>query len=350
MSTGVRLAAVACVTPPYSVAQHEAKAVAEQWFRGHPAGFDRVARVFHHPALRRRQLARPLAWYTRHHSFVDKNAAYCEVALDLMAQAGGEALARAQVAPNEVASLVVATSTGVSTPSLDATLLQRLDLPRSIARVPLWGLGCAGGAAALARAMLLVRGTGRPALVVAAEFCSLTFVAEDKSPANMVATAIFGDGVAAAVLVPSARAPGIELLGSLARVFDDSQDMMGWDVVPEGFKVRFAPSIPRFVRRETAGFFSATCRAVGVEPNDVVHYALHPGGPKVLEAYTDAMALREEQIADAWAVLADHGNMSGPTVLFVLDKLLRRPPPPGQVGLLAALGPGFAAEATVFRT
>lgn len=345
-----RLLCVATAAPQHVVSQAEAKAVARGWFREQPAVLERVLDVFDHASLRERRLSRPASWYERPHDFAEKNATYCEVALDLMTQACERALERSGLSRDAFGSLVFASSTGVSTPSLDATLLQRLGLSRSIARVPLWGLGCAGGAAALGRAATLVRGTGRPALVVAAELCSLTFVSEDKSPANVVATAIFGDGVAAAVLAPDDERPGIELLGSHARVFDDTQYVMGWDVVAEGFKVRFAPSIAAIVRREAGRVFADACAHAGVDVTRLRHYVLHPGGPKVLEAFAETVPLTRDQVADAWTVLAEYGNMSGPTVFFVLERFLSRPHAPGELGVLTALGPGFAAESTVFRT
>jgi alkylresorcinol/alkylpyrone synthase len=241
---------------------------------------------------------------------------------------------------------VFVSSTGIATPSLDATLVQQLELPRTIVRVPLWGLGCAGGAAGLARAAALCRGLGQPVLLVAVEVCSATFVAADLSKSNLIATALFGDGAAAAVIAPHGDGP--ELLGGYARLLDDSQDVMGWNVRDDGLQVRFARSIPQIVRELAPSFVREAAAAVGVSSDAIEHFVLHPGGAKVLEAYAAALALPPDRLAVSREVLRMYGNMSSPTALFVLDAFVRAPHRAG-LGIVIGLGPGFCAESVVLR-
>ena len=223
-------------------------------------------------------------------------------------------------------------------------------MSRATARVPLWGLGCAGGAAGLARAADLVRALERPVLLIASEVCSATFVHGDRSKSNLIATALFGDGAAAVVLAPAREGvAGLRVLGSHTQLLDDTAGVMGWTLEAEGLRVRFARSIPDIVRRTVPGFHRAAAGLAGIELAEVEHYVLHPGGARVLAAYEAALAVPRARIETAYQVLRAHGNMSSPTVLFVLERFMRDTPPTGAPGLLLGLGPGFAAEGVVFR-
>jgi alkylresorcinol/alkylpyrone synthase len=183
--------------------------------------------------------------------------------------------------------------------------------------------------------------------VIAAEVCSATFLAADHSPANLVATALFADGAAAAVLAPDG--PGPALLAARARLLDDSEDVMGWTLRPGGLQVRFARSIPAIVREVVPSFVAEAAAAAGLAADALEHLVVHPGGARVLRAYEDALAVAPDRLADARAVLRDHGNMSSPTALFVLAELLRSTPARDAPGLLLGLGPGFCAEAMILR-
>ncbi|MEE9382675.1 MAG: 3-oxoacyl-[acyl-carrier-protein] synthase III C-terminal domain-containing protein [Nannocystaceae bacterium] len=349
MSVNPHLVGLGTALPEHVVERSEARAFVEQMFSGRVRGLERLLSVFEHPRMHTRHLIRPLAWYASTRDFAEKNRVYCEAALALMETAANRALERSEVARHAIVAVVVATSTGIATPSLDATLVQRLGLSRSVQRVPLWGLGCAGGGAAVARASALARGLGGAVLLVAVEVCSATFVPQDHRISNIVAASIFSDGAAAAVIVPEREGGGLELLASHCRLFDDSQEVMGWDVTPEGFRVRFSKSIPQIVSEHTRSLVDAACGEAGVHASSLRHFLPHPGGPKVIEAYAQSLAIDESSLRHAWEVLRACGNMSSPTVLFVLERFLKAGPKKGSLGILMALGPGFCAETTVFR-
>jgi alkylresorcinol/alkylpyrone synthase len=306
-----------------------------------------LLRAFEHTKIEQRQLARPLQWYREAHSFVAKNEVYRDVALELAHAAAERALRAARCSPDAVAAVVFVSTTGLSTPSLDSTLIQRLGLPRSVVRLPVWGLGCAGGAAGLARTADLVRSIDGPALLVCVELCSTTFMHDDRSKANLIATALFGDGAAAAVVAPDGEGP--ELCGAHSLLLDDTYDVMGWDLREAGLKVRFARSIPQIVRQTIPAFVEDCARRLELSAACLQHFVVHPGGAKVLQAYQSALGLSRDRLADAWAVLQTHGNMSSPTVLFVLERFMARTAPTGQPGVILGLGPGFSAEAVMFR-
>jgi alkylresorcinol/alkylpyrone synthase len=343
---GPVVAAVATASPPHRVPQQELKAFARRTFARDVPGIDDLLAVFEHAGVEERQLACPLTWYEEPRAFPEKNEAYRRVALELAAAAAGEALRRARVAPGDVTALVFVSTTGISTPSLDCALIGALELPRNIARVPLWGLGCAGGAAGLARAAELARARGGAVLLVAVELCSVTFTHSDRSRSNVVATALFGDGAAAAVIAGDGDGP--RLLAAHSHLVDDSRDVMGWALVDDGLQVIFAPCIPALVREVLPRVVRDAAAAARVDPDALEHLVLHPGGAKVLASCEDCLRVPPAKLQCAREVLRDHGNMSSPTILFVLERFLRTTPPGDALGLAAAFGPGFSAEGVVF--
>lgn len=342
-----RVLAVGTASPAHEVLQSETKAFAKHFFAGSMRALDRLLGAFDNTRIERRQLVRPIDWYAEPHPFHEKNAVYCEAALELSALAAERALRRAGLSATDIDAVVFVSTTGIRTPSVDGALIERMGMRRDTVRLPVWGLGCAGGAAGLARAAELVRARGKPVLLVAAEICSATFVHGDRSKANLIATALFGDGAAAAVLAPGEQ--GLGVMASVSHLLEDSEDVMGWTVVEEGLRVRFARSIPAIVRAVVPQMRARAAAAVGVEPETLSRFILHPGGAKVLEAYEDVLGVDAAALGSAYAVLRDHGNMSSPTVLFVLERLLAAPPESDEHGLVLGLGPGFSAEGVVVR-
>lgn len=339
--------AVATATPPHRLPQAETRAFARRFFARDFPEIERLLPAFDNTGILERQLASPLEWFDAPHSFPEKNAVYRDCCLEISTRAAIAAMQRAGISPDEVAGLVFVSTTGISTPSLDSFLVQRLDLPRSAVRLPIWGLGCAGGAAGLARAADLVRALGRPILLITAEVCTATFMHGDRSKSNLIATALFGDGAAAAVLAPDGVGP--RLLASHSHLIDHSDDVMGWTLEPAGLRVRFSHSIPEVVRQTMPAFWPAAAAAAGLRAQDIEHLVVHPGGTRVLAAYEEVFGVDQDRLSLAREVLRDHGNMSSPTLLFVLERFMASTPPTGAAGLLLGLGPGFAAEGVVFR-
>ncbi len=347
-----RIRAVATAVPTHGVLQEEAQAFGREHFAGHLEGLSRLLPVFERASVRRRYFTRPPDWLARAPSFAERNAYFALEATDLAAEAAGRCLERAGCEPEEVGTLVVVSTTGLATPSLDAYLIQRLGMRLNTSRLPVWGLGCAGGVAGLARAGELARATSRGiVLLVAVETCGLTFCPEDRSKGNFIASALFGDG-AGAVLVagPGHEGIGPKIVGAQSTLWPDTYDVMGWDVADDGFRVKFSRDIPTIVRRWLRPVVEEFLKAYGLERNQVAHYVSHPGGPKVLEAYAAALELTAEQLTLSRQVLTEYGNTSSASVLFVLERTLEAGrAAPGDYGLLLALGPGFSAEQLLIR-
>lgn len=347
-----RVLGAATANPPYKIGQAEVRELVGAMFDRLP-GIERLLGVFENTGIESRYISAPPQWFTQEHSFAEKNALWFETALKISSQASQKAIAQAGIRPDQIGAVVLVTTTGIATPSLEAHLVQQLGIPLSAVRLPIWGLGCAGGAAGLARAAELAR--LRPqqyVLMVAVELCSLTFVRGDLSKSNLIATSLFADGAAALVLGYPAEedslegSPGPEIIGGFSRLLPGSYEVMGWDVKQEGLHVRFAQSIPNLVQGELGNLIRDGLESYGLSAGEVGSWVLHPGGAKVLAAYQEAMGIDEVSLQASWSVLRRYGNMSSPTALFVLADLMGHIEP-GTPGVLLALGPGFAAEGVV---
>ncbi len=355
---------VETAVPPYCVQQSDVRDFVHALFREQYHGIERLMTVFENIQIQTRYFSAPLSWFSEQQGFVQSNAAYIETALNISADASYRLLQRHGVRADDVEMIIAVSTTGIATPSLDGKLIQRLKLRASTRRMPVWGLGCAGGVAGLARTAELAGSlpTGKYALMVAVELCSLTFQRNDVSKSNIVASSLFADG-AAAVLVRSQEAleqvperssetiPETALLqicGSYSHLFDDSEDIMGWDIIETGLKVRFSRDIPTLIRQHLPSLLEQATASWGVRREDLKHYVVHAGGAKVLQAYQD-LGIPRTQLEPAYSVLRHYGNMSSVSVLFALREFLAHTPPTGELGLMMALGPGFSAEFILFR-
>jgi alkylresorcinol/alkylpyrone synthase len=358
-----RLVGLATAVPPYTIPQEVARHRVAPLFERVLGADQRLLQVFDHAEIAQRHACAPPEWFTVDHDFAEKNALYVENAVRLAAEASTRALASARLAPADVDHVVFVSSTGLATPSVDALLANELGFRSDVRRTPVWGLGCAGGAAGLSRARDFARADPDSCvLLVALELCSLTFQFQDRSRRNLVATALFGDGAAAAVVVGAGRAgapgangasPGrrpLSLLASRSTLWKGTKDVMGWTVDGSGLGVVFSRDIPAIVRREVRPGLLAFLAGEGLGLGQVAHLAVHPGGVKVLRAYAEALGRPAGDFAHARAVLRDCGNMSSPTCLFVLERFLEAGDiEAGDFAVLSALGPGFSAEYVLLR-
>jgi alkylresorcinol/alkylpyrone synthase len=342
-----RIVAAASAFPPHAVPQAAVREAVGRIFSGRIPDLERLLRVFDHSRIAVRRFMRPLEWYCRPRPAQERNCIYLEEGLELLTQAATRCLERAALPPAAVDHVIAVSSTGHATPSLDARLINRLGLRRDASRVPVWGLGCAAGAAGLARAFDHCRAhPPSRVLLVALETCSLTFLAADLSKKNLVGTAIFADG-AAAVLVAGTQADGAgpRLLASRSHLFPASERIMGWEFGDAGMQLVLSPRLPALVREELPGLVDGFLASRGLARGDLVHYLTHPGGAKVIDAYRATLGLSGSELDLTEAVLREHGNVSSVSVLAVLERWLAstRSRQPG-FGLLSAFGPGFSAE------
>lgn len=342
-----RIQAVATAVPSTRIDQESAVAFARQIFAEHIPDLERLLPLFTNSCVQTRYFAAPQDWFFTDHDLAERSALYVREATRLSAEAASKALTKAELVPKDVDYIIYVNTTGLATPSIDARLINTMRLRSDVRRTPIWGLGCAGGAAGLSHAhhYALAHPEAR-ILVVATELCGLTFLPGDTSKSNLVATALFGDGAAAAVVVGNAcEGPGLDVLGTCSRFYADSLDVMGWSVLQQGLQVVFAQRIPEIVEKTAAEDIGGFLAGHDLKIADINAFLLHPGGTKVMEAYEKALALEPTQLALTRGILRDYGNMSSATVFFVLERYLGEwGTGNGGYGLVSALGPGFCSE------
>jgi alkylresorcinol/alkylpyrone synthase len=342
MTAPVHLLSLATASPPHDLSQDEVIEAANQVFAGRFPQFDRMAPVFAHAGVRRRQVAMPVEWYLQPRTWPERSAVYDEVALDLFCQAGEGALGEAGLTGGDVDVIVTVSSTGLSTPSLEARAMSRMGFRPDAARVPVFGVGCAGGATGLGLAWRRARAQpGARVLLVCVELCSMAFQFEKLSKADIVSTAIFSDGAAACVVSSEGRGFAT-LTGAAEHTWPETLDIMGWRIDANSLGVVLARDLPPFIRREIRPAMEAMLASQVLAVDDVDRFICHPGGMKVIEAMEGAFGLGQGALDHEREVLADHGNMSSPTVLFILDRARRAGLPNRSV--VTAMGPGFTAS------
>lgn len=335
-----RLAGIATAVPSYVLDQAAVARAGLGLFQGTLADGGRAAAVYANAAIGTRYSCVPLEWYLAPHSFAERNDLYLRHAVELAEQAIRSALVRAGLAFGDVDAIVAVSTSGIATPSLDALLVERLSLRRDIERLPIFGLGCAGGVLGLARSGALARARpGARVLLVVVELCGLTFRHGDRSKSNLIASALFGDGAVACVV--STAGAGLGLVAWGEHTWPDSLNVMGWHVGNDGLGVVFSRDIPALVRRDFATVTDDFLARHGLTRARIDQFICHPGGAKVVDALEEALGVPAGALEDSRSVLRDYGNMSAATVLFVLERALGA----GRQGryLLSALGPGFTA-------
>jgi alkylresorcinol/alkylpyrone synthase len=345
------LASLATAVPPYDLIQEDVAERAASIFAPVEGGFHRLAPIYRNAMIDRRHACVPLDWFLEEHGFPERNRLYVDSATELLTQAATRALAEANLRPEDIDTIVTVSTSGIATPALDARVMERLPFRRDVERLPIFGLGCAGGVQGLSRAAAMARAApDSHVLLLVVELCSLTFRRQDRSKSNMVATALFGDGAAAAVITCNrdSAGPSAPRLGPWGEhTWPDSLDVMGWDVADDGLKVVFSRDIPSLVRDELRPVVDSFLARNGMRLNDIEEFVCHPGGAKVVDALEDCFDLQRGTLGHARETLRDHGNMSAATVLFVLRAALDERPTGGGRRLLTTLGPGFTAAMMV---
>ena len=342
------IVSLATAVPAYRIEQSEAKARAREAFGGKKELFDRLAGVFDNAGIAGRHIVAPPDWYLQAHGWRDRNAVYLEAAEQLFTDAATLAIEKAGLQPGDIDGVVTVSTTGIATPSLDARCAGRLGLRSNVRRVPVFGLGCAGGVNGLALTSRLAQAMpGSLWLFVTVETCSISIRLDSDDPAAVVATALFGDGAAAAVVTSGLHSIA-HIEGSAEKLWPDTLRIMGWDVDDPGLSVVFDRAIPPFIETELAEAVDAMCADLKVERSEIDRFCCHPGGVKVIDAIEASLELGQGSLNLEREVLRDYGNMSAPTVLFVLERLLRQGPQ--QKVMMTAFGPGFTCAGLLLDT
>jgi alkylresorcinol/alkylpyrone synthase len=339
----VTLLSLATAVPPHRISQAEAKEIGRELFSGRKALYDRLSGVFDNAGIEGRNIVAPIQWYAGDHRWESRNNLYLDASELLFEEAALSALAKAGLAPSDIDGIVFVSTTGIATPSLEARVGPRMGFRQDVRRVPIFGLGCAGGVSGLATAARLASAEpGTRWLFVTVETCSISIRLDTDDPAALVATALFGDGAAAAIVSTEGQGPAT--IGAAGeRQWPDTLGIMGWRVEDPGLAVVFDRAIPPFVTAELAGAIDSILADIGLARSDIDRLCSHPGGAKVITAIEQALSLETGTLDLEREVLHDHGNMSAPTVLFVAERLVERGLP--ERTLMTAFGPGFTCAA-----
>jgi alkylresorcinol/alkylpyrone synthase len=349
----MRILSVASSLPEHCYSQDAITAALVAYWKDELRDRAALLERFHaHTRVKRRHLAFPIDRYLELDTWGKANRAWFEVAEELGAGAIETALSRSALTSGEVDALFVVSVTGIASPSLDARLINRLGLRPDIKRTPIFGLGCAAGAIGLSRAADYVLAYPKQiALLLAVEICSLTMRRNDLSVANLIATGIFGDGAAVAILGgEQAHAPGPKILDHRSVFYPGTEHIMGWDISENGLGIVLSPELPALIKAHLADDLDSFLAANSLGRRDIGSWVMHPGGPKILEAIEVALNLHEQELRLSWESLERIGNLSSASVLCVLeDTMSSHRPPAGTLGVIAAMGPGFCSEFLLVR-
>ncbi|MGN7311987.1 type III polyketide synthase [Alkalicoccobacillus gibsonii] len=349
---------VSTYAPPHKLRQEDTMEFARELFSESFEDIERLLTVFGNGQIDERYFAAPMEWFHAPHTLKERNDLFIELAVKYGVAAIRNCLQdstflKRRVGVDEVDAIICVTSSGMSTPGLEARMMNHLSFDKHTKRIPIWGLGCAGGAAGLSRAFEYCQAHPKEnVLLICVELCSLTFQQNDHSKSNLIGTSLFADGVACALIGGDESPLRFDLvketsprfLGSRSTLMPQSEDVMGWDVRDSGLHVVFSRSIPGIVEKWLEPNVKEFLQAEGVQLSDIDAFIAHPGGKKVLESYEKALGFSTEKTAVSREVLRKYGNMSSPTVLYVLKEFMEADRPLGYRGLIAALGPGFCSE------
>jgi len=352
----MRILSVGTAYPPYRYPQNViSEALRDRW--AHKMEEPRLLTRLHaNCGVDFRNIVFPLEHYPELNTFRKTNDAWITHAVNLGQQATCRALDRAGIGPEDISAIFFASVTGISSPTVDARLINRLPFPVNVKRTPIFGLGCVAGAAGIARASDYVRAfPDHYALLLSVELCSLTWQDDDQSIANLISTGLFADGSAAVVLAGAETPRALEnhsprVLSTRSTFYRNTERVMGWDIVDTGFRIVLSPDVPKVVEENLLGNVTQFLADNNLTQDDISSFIFHSGGPKVLEAMQKSLSLPEDALAPSWKSLREVGNLSAASVLAVLEDYLNvHPGEPGTYSILAAMGPAFCSELVLLQ-
>jgi alkylresorcinol/alkylpyrone synthase len=347
------LAAISKIDFPFKIDQERAKQCAKDVFISTFPQIERMLGAFDNTEIKTRNFCKPLDYYTKPHSFQDHNSEYISISLEYSIQAIEKCIASAQIKKETITDIIFISTTGLSTPSIDALIINKMKLNQNINRLPVFGLGCAGGVAGFSKACTLAKANpDAVVLLVSVELCSLTFLRNDYSKSNFIGSSLFADGVAACLITGDNNAKKqknrISFIGAQSKLYYDTLDIMGWEFLDKGFKVMFSQDIPSIISKNIYNDVSSFLEKHELTFTDIKNFIFHPGGKKVLSAYKEALPVEGDFLKNTREVMTDNGNMSSPTVLYVLEKFYSQDFENGY-GLMVSLGPGFSSEMALLQ-
>lgn len=342
----VRIVALSKELPPYSRKTSDILPYVKTWLANQEERFQRkVLKIFEGAAVDVRYGIMDIDEVFRETSFEEKNNIYVEQAKILGKNVLKKALQKVDWAADSIDYIITVSCTGIMIPSLDAYLVNELDMAQDIVRLPVTEMGCAAGVSGLIYANSFLRShPGKRAAVVALESPTATFQLNDYSMANMVSAAIFGDGAACVLLSSEDKAEGPAIVGGEMYHFKDATHFMGFDLTNSGLRMILDPSVPAEIAAHFPNVIHPFLERYGSSMEEVDHLIFHPGGKKIVQTVEDLFGSMGKNIDDTRETLRLYGNMSSATVLYVLERFMEKEIMPGEKGLVLSFGPGFSAQ------
>jgi len=342
------LAAISKIDFPFRIGQEKVKKCAQELFEPSFPAVKKMMSVFDNTEIKTRNFCKPIDYYSTIHSFREQNEDYVRISLEYSVKAIEECIAKAEIKKEDITDIIFISTTGLATPSLDALIINKMKLNENISRMSIFGLGCAGGVAGFAKASVLAKANpDAVVLLVAVELCSLTFLRNDFSKSNFIGSSLFADGVAALIITGDSQTnktkSKISFLATQSKLYYDSLDVMGWEFLDKGFKVLFSQDIPTIIEKNIYNDVFSFLEKHQLKISDIKNFIFHPGGKKILTAYDEALKVEGDFLKNTREVMNDYGNMSSPTVLYVLERFFTQGFKDGY-GLMVSMGPGFSCE------
>jgi alkylresorcinol/alkylpyrone synthase len=344
--------------PPFCIKQEDVAGFAENLFSENFRDIKRLLPVFQNGEIESRHFVHDIDWFKNPKSFQERNDSFIEKSVELGAEAIRKCIENSHsVTYGDIDAIFTICTTGLATPSIEARIMNHLPFPDHVKRIPIWGLGCAGGASGLSRAYEYCLAFQKAnVLILTIELCSLTFQHGDRSKSNLIGTSLFADGVACSLMCGdnSPALIGVEtplpaIFATQSTTMKNSLDVMGWDIKDDGLFVVFSKDIPTIIEDWLKPNVEKFLSAYELSLKDISHFVAHPGGKKVIEAYQTALDLKHSLLDSSRDILRRFGNMSSATIQYVLKEHLDKNIQSGEIGLGVALGPGFSSELLLMR-
>jgi alkylresorcinol/alkylpyrone synthase len=347
------LLAISKIDFPYRVEQEKVKESVQELFAPSFPQIEKMMSAFENTEIKTRNFCKPLDYYAAIHGFEEQNKEYIRIALDYSIEAIEACIASSGIKKEDLTDIIFLSSTGLATPSLDALIINKMKLNANISRLPIFGLGCAGGVAGFAKASVLAKANpDAVVLLVAVELCSLTFLRNDFSKSNFIGSSLFSDGVAALIITgdnhKTVTNQKISFLDTQSKLYYDSLEVMGWEFLDNGFKVVFSQEIPTIIAKNIYNDITSFLEKHNLKIADIKNFIFHPGGKKILMAYEEALTVEGDFLKNTREVMNENGNMSSPTVLYVLERFFTQGFEDGY-GLMVSMGPGFSSEMALLQ-
>jgi alkylresorcinol/alkylpyrone synthase len=340
-----RIVATATALPPHTITREDVKYYMGRVFDIPARKLEAMMSIVDNAQVHKRHSIFPIEYTVEPRALAKTNNEYIEHAVKLGREAAEKCLERASLKPEDIDLIITVSCTGFMIPSLDAHLINLMGFRSNVRRMPFTELGCAAGAMALGRAAdYLAAHPGGNVLIIAVELPSLTFQRKDISQANLISSILFGDG-AAAVIVSGKSTRGPKILVSETYTFPDSLGAMGFDLKDSGFHILLAKDVPEMIGAKIGELVSGFLERCGRKREEIKGWILHPGGARLLGNVEAELGLKKCDTQPSWDILANVGNLSSATILFILQEWLeKRPLKSGEYAVAAAFGPGFSAE------